>query len=192
MTEFQVWRRTFRWATSDEPAAGITQADHRLCFTDMDGSLTEELRNVRTRKGDSREGDEIVFDRVAEISFLGGLRCGGYLVRTALSDLRQSGKFDYVVLQATKIAIPFYQAMGFRRVGAVTRFRDSPGLAEVAYRHWSEIVSGEAQEASYMMAISLTVDPSRTWFSPTIVVSAEDRKAEVIADLRSTFALLSD
>ena len=192
VTEFQVWRRTFRWATSDEPAAGITQADHRLCFTDMDGSLTEELRNVRTRKGDSREGDEIVFDRVAEISFLGGLRCGGYLVRTALSDLRQSGKFDYVVLQATKIAIPFYQAMGFRRVGAVTRFRDSPGLAEVAYRHWSEIVSGEAQEASYMMAISLTVDPSRTWFSPTIVVSAEDRKAEVIADLRSTFALLSD
>jgi len=193
ITDFQVWRRTFRWATVDEPAAGITPSSVRLHATDVDGSLAAALQSVKTRGSDTRDG--IVFERVAEIALLGGLRCGGSLVKSILAELRQSGKYDYVVLQATKIAISFYEKLGFKRVGAVTRFKDNQNLPEVQYRHWSEIVGNEAMEASYMMALRLQ-DFGTSKTAPAALlfdkISMEDRRAEALLSLKSAYMLLAD
>ena len=203
ITDFQVFRKSFRWTTSEEPAAGITPSNVRFRANDSDGSLTADLQKIKTRGAQGRDG--IVFDRVAEVALLGGLHCGGKLLEAALLELRQSGSYDFAVLQATKMAIPFYERMGFVRVGAVCRFNDSQSLPEVSYRHWSEIVGNEAMEASYMMALrlqdfvgggrkrSVLSDSSRSSTSTsTSTISAEEKRSDATLALRSACALLSD
>ena len=147
---FMVFRETFRWDSS-APQAGITPADRREHRVD-DGNITSYLASSHVI---GNVDDGLVFDRVAEISLLGGLGCGGALLQRALNDLNESGNYDFVVLQATKMAIPFYEKHGFVRVGAVARFEDDPDCPEVSYRHWGDIVRGRAVEASYMMAQKL-------------------------------------
>jgi hypothetical protein len=47
----------------------------------------------------------VIWPRVVEITLLGALRCGGWLLELALEELtngRMKGQFDYVVLSATK------------------------------------------------------------------------------------------
>ncbi|GMH68001.1 hypothetical protein TrST_g4199 [Triparma strigata] len=150
-TNFTVWRESFRFDTNI-PQAGITQADRKEHLCD-DGTLTDELSEVR-RSGD-KKGSGIVFERVAEIGLLGGLGCGAALVEKAISHLESTKKYDYLVLQATKMAIPFYERCGFIRIGAVAKFNDNPNMPYVSYRHWSDIVAGTAVEASYMMGMRL-------------------------------------
>ena len=188
-TNFTTWRKTFRW-TTDNPASLVTPTDHRLRSTDRDGALTMELQNVERMGLDSRTG--YTYPRVCEISLLGGLRCGGLLLSRALADLQVAGKYDYVVLQSTKMAIPFYERYGFVRVGAVTRLNDNEGLPEVAYRHWSEMVDGKTVEASYMMArkldckVPFKLKDNR---SPKTITVTE-RNIEIESALRSTSCLL--
>ncbi len=118
------------------------------------------------------------------------------MLARALSELRQSGKYDYVVLQATKIAIPFYERNGFVRVGCVTRFNDNEALPEVAYRHWSEIVNGEAVEPSYMMARRLfgaDKNGPGCWTRRTRTrITKKERELEIKSALKSAYSLLSD
>ena len=73
-----------------------------------------------------------MFHRVCELSFLGGLGCGGALLEKTLSGLKEDGNYDYIVLQSTKMAIPFYERYGFVRVGAVNRFQDNERMPEVS------------------------------------------------------------
>ena len=192
-TRFTTWRKTFRWAT-DNPAALITPTDHRMHLTDRDCELTKELQQAVREGPDSAQGYK--YPRICEISQLGGLGCGGPLLSRSLSELRQSQKYDYVVLQSTKIAIPFYEKHGFMRVGAVTRFNDVEGLPEVAYRHWSEIVNGEAVEASYMMARRLKTtrgdSVTNVARNKNQQVSEDERKQEICEALKSAYTLLSD
>ncbi|GMH51703.1 hypothetical protein TL16_g01066 [Triparma laevis f. inornata] len=150
-TNFTVWRESFRFDTNI-PQAGITQADRKEHLCD-DGTFTDELSEVK-RSGD-KKGSGIVFNRVAEIGLLGGLGCGAALVEKAISHLESTKKYDYLVLQATKMAIPFYERCGFIRIGAVAKFNDNPNMPYVSYRHWSDIVAGTAVEASYMMGMRL-------------------------------------
>jgi len=150
-TNFTVWRDSFRWDTA-APQAGITSKDRREKQCD-DGSLSEELGKVK-RSGD-KKGSGIVYERVAEIGLLGGLGCGANLVTRAVQHLEDSNDYDYLVLQATKMAIPFYERCGFIRVGAIAKFNDNPNMPYVSYRHWSDIVAGTAVEASYMMGMRL-------------------------------------
>ncbi len=192
-TQFTTWRRTFRFAT-DSPAALVTPTDHRLYLTDRDCELTKELQQAVRVGPDAAQGYK--YPRICEISLLGGLGCGGALISRSLSELRQAQKYDYVVLQSTKIAIPFYEKHGFVRIGAVTRFNDNESLPEVAYRHWSEIVNGEAVEASYMMARRLKTsrgdtltDVSRTKVQE---VTEDERKQEIVEALKASYSLLSD
>ena len=104
-TNFTVWRDSFRWDTA-APQAGITSKDRREKLCD-DGSLSEELGKVK-RSGD-KKGAGIVYERVAEIGLLGGLGCGANLVTRAVQHLEDGNDYDYLVLQATKMAIPFYE-----------------------------------------------------------------------------------
>ena len=188
-TRFTTWRKTFRWVT-DEPAALITPTDHRLHLTDRNGNLTRELQTCE--RDDSNPDQGYKYNRICEISLLGGLGCGGALLSRTLSELRQSQSYDFVVLQSTKIAIPFYEKHGFVRVGAVTRFNDVEMLPEVAYRHWSEIVNGEAVESSYMMARRLKATRGCESTNMTSKLDDIDRRQEIQCALKSAYALLSD
>ena len=191
-TRFTTWRKTFRWAI-DEPAALITPTDHRLHMTDRSGDLTKELQTCE--RDDSNADQGYKYNSICEISLLGGLGCGRALLSRTMSELRQAQKYEYVVLQSTKIAIPFYEKLGFVRVGAVTRFNDVEMLPEVAYRHWSEIVNGEAVEPSYMMARRLKATHE---IESTIVsskpdqITNEERHHEIHSALASIYSLLSD
>ena len=186
-TKFIAYRKSFRW-TVDAPAACVTPTDRRLHATD-DGTLAHELQQVQRHGSDSRRG--FLFHRVCELSFLGGLGCGSFLLEKTLSELKKSGKYDYIVLQSTKVAIPFYERFGFVRVGAVNRFQDNERMPELAYRHWSEIVNGEAVESSYMMARRINDEFSiRKAIPIRKEVTRSERKCEVQSALKSARSLL--
>ena len=63
----------------------------------------------------------VVFHTIAEISLLGALGCGAWLLQLVLQELKATGRYKYAILQATDQAIPFYESMGFTRVGCVAR-----------------------------------------------------------------------
>ena len=133
VTQFTTWQPYFRW-TSGAPSAGVTADD--VASHAVDGraptldaaasvgagavSLTRELQCAR--RGGDPEGEGVVWPRVAEVSLLGGLGCGTTLLNLVLDELDASGACDFVVLQATDNAVPFYERNGFSRVGAVASF----------------------------------------------------------------------
>ena len=146
VTQFTTWQPYFRW-TSGAPSAGVTADD--VASHAVDGraptldaaasvgtgavSLTRELQCAR--RGGDPEGEGVVWPRVAEVSLLGGLGCGRTLLQLVLDELHASKDVDFVVLQATDQAVPFYEKMGFSRVGAVASFElkaDSFPLEAVA------------------------------------------------------------
>ena len=129
VTTFTNWQKSFRWDTMhdsafayDDPELAAAIAS-KVRIHDYDGSLAAQLQNT-VRCGDPwNEG--IVWPKIAEISLLGALGCGKALLSLVLERLeamQANGKhnYDYVVLQATDNSIPFYESMGFVRVGCVT------------------------------------------------------------------------
>jgi hypothetical protein len=128
-TTFTNWQKSFRWDSIhesaysyDDPELAQEMLDGERQY-DESGSLARELQQT-VRCGDPwNEG--IVWPRIAEISLLGGLGCGRNLLSLAIEQLEtmkatSKQNYDYVVLQATENSIPFYESMGFTRVGAVT------------------------------------------------------------------------
>ena len=141
-TTFTNWQKSFRWDSINEAAYYDDDDDHndtdndnhqdqdhdddtkiRSRIRDADGSLARELQS--TVHCGNIHGEGIVWPRIAEISLLGGLGCGATLLRTLIQELETSTKptimanYDYLVLQATDNSIPFYESMGFVRVGAI-------------------------------------------------------------------------
>ena len=130
-TTFTTWHAPtrFKW-DSLSPNAGIVHADGarrgqiksylRSRQVDRDGAIALALQ-AQPRDGDPlNEG--IIWHRVAEISLLGGLGCGSLLVNLVIEELERSGDFDFIVLQATKQAVPFYESRGFVHVGAIAKY----------------------------------------------------------------------
>jgi len=127
-TTFTNWQKSFRWDSINESAFCWDDSElveqmlngRRNCDS---GTLSVELQQT-VRCGDVyNEG--IVWPRIAEISLLGGLGCGKTLLSYTielLETMKQGSvhNYDYVVLQATENSIPFYESMGFTRVGALT------------------------------------------------------------------------
>ena len=128
-TTFTNWQKSFRWDSVHESAFSydddvlsqqMLEGDRTF---DTDGSLAAELQQT-IRCGDPwNEG--IVWPQLAEISLLGGLGCGKALLSLAIERLETmkatpSQNYDYAVLQATENSVPFYESMGFVRVGALT------------------------------------------------------------------------
>jgi len=62
--------------------------------------------------------------QLAEISLLGGLGCGSWLLRLVLEEFEVAGLYEYVIVQATDNSVPFYETFGFIRVGAVAKYRE--------------------------------------------------------------------
>lgn len=128
---------------------------------DQDGALAAELQR-QERYGDPTSTG-VVWPRVVEIGLLAGLGCGKVLVRLALEELAASGRFDFVVLQATMASVSFYEEMGFARVGAVARYAsEGTPLAALplhGYRHWASADEAQLEQfgdISYMMALRLS------------------------------------
>lgn len=128
-TTFTNWQKTFRWDSVHDSAFSYDEehmAQQMLNgerVYDADGSLAAQLQQT-VRCGDPwNEG--IVWPQLAEISLLGGLGCGKALLGLVIEQLETmkptaNQNYDYVVLQATENSIPFYESMGFIRVGALT------------------------------------------------------------------------
>jgi predicted GNAT family N-acyltransferase len=130
VTTFTNWQKSFRWDSLNEAAyyddvdeEDISdQSKPQARKRDLDGLLAQELQST-VRCGDIHmEG--IVWPRIAEISLLGGLGCGATLISLLIEQLETAppsimANYDYVVLQATDNSIPFYESMGFVRVGAI-------------------------------------------------------------------------
>ena len=95
----------FRW-DSNHAKAGLTRAARREHLCD-DGALSTALEAQR-RSGDPSESG-IVWPRIAEISLLAALGCGGVLVKLLIEELESAssgkGQYDFLVLQATKGAM---------------------------------------------------------------------------------------
>ena len=102
----------------------------------------------------------VIWSRVGEVSLVGGLGCGGFLLQLALEEMEATGAHDYAVVQATESSAGFYDRMGFVRVGALARYvapgSDYRKAETVAYRHFAgpdEDIS--MHDSSIMMAIRL-------------------------------------
>lgn len=121
-TNFTTWTHGFHW-DSLHPKSGFPTDGLDHPNMDMDGSLAAELE-AEPRAGDPRGGG-IVFSSLAEIGLLGGLGCGEYLLRMALTDIWKNTKYKYVVLQATDQSKAFYERFGFVRVGAICQYGKS-------------------------------------------------------------------
>lgn len=143
LTTFTNWQKSFRWDSLHELAFYYDDSDSedeeddhnqdpgvdgkkrvkRKRRVDWDGEIARSLQET-VRFGDPyNEG--IVWPRIAELSLLGALGCGRTLVKLAIEQLefqKASGtaNYDYIALQATDNSIPFYESLGFTRVGAVT------------------------------------------------------------------------
>ena len=140
VTTFTNWQKNFRWDSqhelafyydddSDDSDDDDDDDDVRHHQpkkerkVDRDGSLAQELSQT-VRLGDPyNEG--IVWPRIAEISLLGALGCGRALVQLVIEQLEfqkatARANYDFIALQATDNSIPFYESLGFVRVGGVT------------------------------------------------------------------------
>lgn len=118
-TNFTTWTHGFHW-DSKHDMSGFPTDDGPYPNMDMDGSLAAELE-AQPRSGDPRGGG-IVFSTLAEIGLLGGLGCGEYMLRMALTDIWKNPQYKYVVLQATDQSKIFYERFGFVRVGAICQY----------------------------------------------------------------------
>ena len=121
-TTFTTWHRDFRW-DSTNPVIDLLdhhkEGEETLPKTDEDGTLSAELQ-AELRAGDP-DNEGVVWPTIAELSLLGALGCGRWLVEHLLAELEApDSRYKYVVTQATDGSIAFYERMGFVRVGAVT------------------------------------------------------------------------
>jgi hypothetical protein len=147
ITNFTTWVRWFRW-DSLAPQAGVfpsgdsSEEEEEVEWlsrrvVDRDNSLAAAL-NEQVHDGDP-DGEGVIWPHLAEISLLGALGCGSFLLRLILEELEKpDSQYDYCVCQATDNAVPFYESLGFVRVGAVARYDYAPktcGDAAEAQEH---------------------------------------------------------
>ena len=97
-TTFTTWTHYLKWDLS-HAKSGI-----RNVQTNED--LSMELEE-QPRSGDPLQKG-VIWPTIAEISIVGGLKCGSYLMRLAENDILEKN-YDYIVLQATQSSQKFYE-----------------------------------------------------------------------------------
>jgi len=193
VTTFTNWQRSFRWDSLHEIAFYYDDSDsededdvikgpQKQRKVDRDGSLARELQQT-VRLGDPyNEG--IVWPRIAEISLLGALGCGRKLVQLVVEQLEfqkatGNANYDYIALQATDNSIPFYESLGFVRVGAVT-VQSSPSQTESSERPVSPVTTcTEPSAASAQPLPPTSPEKPETLALPYDIVSSPLQSYEV-------------
>ena len=161
-TTFTHWTESFKWDSLAVQAGLRRKSAKEGRVVDADGALAIDLEaEPRHCEGTDINVHGVMCPTVAELSIIGALGCGGYLLQLLLQDMEARGQHKYVVLQATENAVPFYEKYGFMRVGAVAQYAgvcSKTGKAQVmGYRHWisdaqSEMEGSFLEKPSYMMA----------------------------------------
>ncbi len=187
-TTFTTWNHGFRWDSTnpmldlksmhDEDEDSAAAKARPPLLTDEDGSLSAELQ-AELHAGDP-DDEGVVFPRIAEISLLGALGCGKWLLDLILEGLESADSpYAFVVTQATDGSISFYERMGFIRVGAVTARK----RADAAPMDEASGGSGGAASAGKKRKASLQ-PPKQKWeASPHVAyrTEASDETIEGIA-----------
>lgn len=192
-TTFTTWTHGFKW-DSRHAMSGIFRPsgpidDLLLSKVDYEGTLTDELDRL-PRSGDP-QGTGIVFPNIAEISLVGGLGCGEYLLRMAIDSIRAKNQYRYVALQATEESKTFYEEFGFIRVGAICRYvrglvPPEENTPFTGYRHWTHANESEKSlemhgGPSYLMCLKLPedVDKARGGTQPNFLASMMNLAVQV-------------
>lgn len=215
VTTFTTWQKTFRFDSMHDSAfafddAGLAQdmLNGKRQY-DRHGELAEELQ-ATVRCGDPwNEG--IVWPRIAEISLLGALGCGKPLLELVIERLeslpaKKTRNYDYVVLQATDNSVPFYESMGFVRVGCITenenfvKEEEASAVDEDKIQPTPELASddsdssdvAEAEQAASESAAKVEDAKAGQQESPNEVVSLEvfvyrTKKWEKVCDIAKRF-----
>ena len=138
-TTFTTWTHFFKWDSKSSEAGLRGHADRHGVRWDSENALAWELEQ-QERAGDPR-AEGVIWPRVGEVSLVGGLGCGGFLLQLALEEMEARGAYDYAVVQATESSAGFYDRMGFVHVGALARYvppgEDYLKAKTVAYRHFA-------------------------------------------------------
>jgi hypothetical protein len=101
------------------------------------------------------DGEGVIWPRLAEISLLGAIGCGGWLMRSILEELEApESKYNYAVLQATENSVPFYESLGFIRVGALARY-DDQGPPCARESNEAELAETQQKQASARSMLEL-------------------------------------
>ena len=160
LTTFTTWQRWFRWdSTAKESGLREDGKKGKGLHLDTNGRLSSLLEQ-EGRSGDP-EKEGVIWPRIAELSLLGALKCGRTLVQLAIDSLESGDDYDYLILQATDQSRPFYEKLGFVRVGALARYvppgKKVDNCPVTGYRHWTFSDEPEARmpEPSYMMVFQL-------------------------------------
>jgi len=178
-TTFTTWTCYFKW-DSLHAKSGMSSGPPPNCpkeAWDTTGAFSSELES-QPRSGDPQISG-VVWPTIAEISIVGAVGCGEYLLRMAINDIERHNCYDYIVLQATETSQAFYQKFGFCRVGAIARYlknaKDKNSFRTiVGYRHWTyadEKHLGVHGGPSIMMAKKV-IRPDRPTFCFLNAVSA--------------------
>lgn len=184
-TTFTSWTRYFKW-DSLHPKSGMGSANFRRSIekqvVDEDGQLASELEQ-QSRAGDPHEGG-VVWPTIAEISLVGGLGCGEFVLRTAIEKIRQEKRgYKYIVLQATESSKRFYERFGFKRVGAICKYgKDSKNVC--GYRHWADADEKNLEHhggPSYMMAKKICDDHTSPSFLGVLEGRTVNRKPTILS-----------
>ena len=145
ITTFTTWTNFFKW----DSKASMSGMRSSRCGRkwDSDNTLGNELER-QERHGDPQEHG-VIWPRIAEVSLVGALGCGGWLLQFIVEQATAGKQYDYIVLQASSSSISFYERYGFVRVGAIARYGAGPveTVRTVGYRHWC--YSDERVEANF-------------------------------------------
>ena len=135
-------------------------------LVDGDGSLARAL-NLELRDGDvNSEG--VIWPRVAELSLLGALGCGSWLVKLIIEELEQpDSPYNYIMLQATENSVPFYESQGFVRVGAVARYVGDDAVPSPSPRGKKAGRKSKTMKGKSAASPSPPKEPQRTPVVPT-------------------------
>jgi hypothetical protein len=137
VTTFTTWQKWFVW----DSEAGVPEDDpndedweenewRQARTKDDDFSIGRELQ-AQIHDGDP-EDEGVIWPHLAEISLLGGLGCGGWLLSLILEELEApDSQYEYCITHATENSVPFYERHGFIRIGSLARYESEEKKAAV-------------------------------------------------------------
>jgi len=203
VTTFTQWRSSFRFDSLHESAFAYDPDDltelalKGIRKYDNDGRLAEELE--ATVHGGDPWNEGIVYPRIAEISLFGALGCGKKLLQLVIERLErsrasESQNYDYIVLQATENSIPFYESMGFVRVGCIMEnktsekgYKSSPVESYVTKKHGetlakiSQEFGGNVWDTVFLNKPMYPTIGPRSWLKKGTTVFYHSTKAQILA-----------
>lgn len=193
-TTFTNWQKSFQWDSLHDSAFAYDDTDLAEQMVsvrkyDKDGSLARELQNT-VRCGDPwNEG--IVWPRIAEISLLGAMGCGKALLNLVIERLecmQPSSKYnyDYLVLQATNNSIPFYESMGFTRVGCITENNKRKTESENRDSESEGVSPSPPRSRNHEKSLDSPNQKSEVVSSPVVKVFTEEN-GETVLDYSTKF-----